>query len=249
MFPRQDGILGRLGSGRRAAGAGPFPCPWLEESAVNHPLQLPTSWVRSVTLCCLAACVWGASTSGCATGTNPEFGGAGGTGATSTHATGGSTHATTGASMTSSTSSGGLCGNNVCDASETCQSCPGDCTCGGCGDGVCQASESCTTCPDDCKTNCSACNMNGICDAGENSANCPSDCPATTGTMMTGFCNDPCTPGPAQDLNACSMDPTFGPCVEDVCSSDAHCCMTAWDQACIDDVNNSFVCLFFFGGC
>jgi len=46
-----------------------------------------------------------------------------------------------------------LCGNQVCDNSEDCESCPIDCECATevqCGDGVCDDDESCTSCPVDC---------------------------------------------------------------------------------------------------
>jgi hypothetical protein len=96
----------------------------------------------------------------------------------------------------------------------------------------------------------------GICDPNENCMNCPSDCPtcpttaATTGAATSsvtsgvggGTCHDVCTVGPAEDPNACAAQP-YGACVADVCSSDSFCCMVMWDDTCVSDVDNSFVCL------
>lgn len=47
---------------------------------------------------------------------------------------------------------GGVCGDGICNASETCETCPTDCgSCGPvCGDGVCSSGETCTSCPTDC---------------------------------------------------------------------------------------------------
>ncbi|MHC4838533.1 MAG: Kelch repeat-containing protein, partial [Planctomycetota bacterium] len=56
---------------------------------------------------------------------------------------------------------GDSCGDDVCDDSEDCRSCPGDCgAC--CGDDVCGAGENCVTCPEDC-----ACPAGEICDMEE----------------------------------------------------------------------------------
>jgi len=44
-----------------------------------------------------------------------------------------------------------------------------------CGDGICQATESCYTCPADCGVCPPVCG-NGICEEGENEENCPEDC-------------------------------------------------------------------------
>ena len=43
------------------------------------------------------------------------------------------------------------CPNGICDAGETCSTCPGDCgTCITCGNGSCDNGETCSTCPGDC---------------------------------------------------------------------------------------------------
>ena len=91
-----------------------------------------------------------------------------------------------------------VCGNGICDTSETAVSCPADCTggsCGnmdcelgetnmscavdcapGCGDGMCAATENILTCPTDCGA---AMCGNGVCDPGETNASCPADCAAS----------------------------------------------------------------------
>jgi hypothetical protein len=68
------------------------------------------------------------------------------------------------------------CGNNTCDANETCMTCPADCATG-CGDGCCLLGENCQNCAQDCITveSCdpSACG-NGVCNYGlsETCLNC-----------------------------------------------------------------------------
>jgi hypothetical protein len=43
------------------------------------------------------------------------------------------------------------CGDGTCDVSESCHSCPADCTCSAvCGDFHCDPGEDCTSCPGDC---------------------------------------------------------------------------------------------------
>eukprot|EP00026_Physarum_polycephalum_P003012 Phypoly_transcript_03021.p1 GENE.Phypoly_transcript_03021~~Phypoly_transcript_03021.p1 ORF type:complete len:706 (+),score=47.82 Phypoly_transcript_03021:43-2118(+) len=71
------------------------------------------------------------------------------------------------------------CGDGNCskDYGENCVTCPNDChdiACGACGDGVCSANETCETCYEDCKGNCSTvfsdcpshCSDHGTCNEG-----------------------------------------------------------------------------------
>jgi len=68
-----------------------------------------------------------------------------------------------------------VCGNHVCEATESAASCPADCT--GttvCGNHVCEATENATTCAVDCATH-AVCG-NHVCESGESAATCPADC-------------------------------------------------------------------------
>ena len=78
-----------------------------------------------------------------------------------------------------------VCGDGVCEGSETEATCPADCT--GewvCGDGVCEGPETETTCPADCSSgpDCG----NGICDTGETMDTCIQDCPCEAGCDENG---------------------------------------------------------------
>jgi hypothetical protein len=43
-----------------------------------------------------------------------------------------------------------VCGDGICNGSETCSSCLADCDACVCGDGICNGSESCSSCSGDC---------------------------------------------------------------------------------------------------
>jgi 3D (Asp-Asp-Asp) domain-containing protein len=75
------------------------------------------------------------------------------------------------------------CGDGLCNGTETCTSCPGDCgSCPpagpACGDGECNGTETCTSCPGDCGS-CPpagpACG-DGECNGTETCTSCPGDC-------------------------------------------------------------------------
>ena len=72
-----------------------------------------------------------------------------------------------------------ICGEDRCDAQESCESCPFDCgVCPPtCGDGVCEPHESCLDCPAECGACPTTCN-NGTCEANEDCELCPADCGA-----------------------------------------------------------------------
>ena len=83
-----------------------------------------------------------------------------------------------------------VCGDDVCDLEETCDTCPGDCACGGvvCGDVACEEpTESCSTCPEDCGT-------------------CPDPGPA---------CGDGTCAGPSETCDTCPEDCGMCMCVPD----------------------------------
>lgn len=65
-----------------------------------------------------------------------------------------------------------VCGDMVCDGTETKTSCAEDCAEATCGDDVCQASENATSCAQDCSCG------NQVCEAnlGETAATCAQDC-------------------------------------------------------------------------
>ena len=92
----------------------------------------------------------------------------------------------------------GSCGDNVCDSSETKESCPDDCpTSTRCGDAQCSAGETRANCPSDCIASCG----NRVCDNGETSTTCTLDCPSTrcgdglcSGSETTASCATDCSP-------------------------------------------------------
>ncbi|MBM4352741.1 MAG: hypothetical protein FJ109_02940 [Deltaproteobacteria bacterium] len=98
------------------------------------------------------------------------------------------------------------CGDALCNGTETCSTCPGDCgaccpngkndfgetcstcaadcgACPVCGDGKCNGTETCGTCPSDCGA-CPVCG-DGKCNGTETCGTCPSDC----GACPTGWCS------------------------------------------------------------
>lgn len=71
-----------------------------------------------------------------------------------------------------------VCGDDVCDLEETCDTCPGDCSCTGpaCGDGSCDvATEDCDTCAADCGP-CPVCGDDVCEDPAEDCDTCFQDC-------------------------------------------------------------------------
>jgi hypothetical protein len=109
-----------------------------------------------------------------------------------------------GCEVTTSTS---VCGNSVCESSETCSTCPADCgVCASCGDGTCQTTETCSTCPADCGV-CPSCG-DGTCQSSETCSTCPADCGACV-SCGDGTCQstETCETCPA-DCGACTTEAT-----------------------------------------
>ncbi len=146
------------------------------------------------------------------------------------------------------------CGNQTCDAGETCGNCPVDCgQCAGCGDKVCAASESCASCPTDCGQ-CGFCG-DGVCDpkASEDCKSCTKDC----GVCPASYCGDgKCDAAKNETCSTCAKDcgacqgggaagctaspppgkPGCGGCACEacVCALDDFCCAAAgnWTAYC-----------------
>jgi hypothetical protein len=137
------------------------------------------------------------------------------------------------------------CGNQTCDAGETCSNCSVDCgLCTGCGDKVCGGTESCQTCPGDCGQ-CSFCG-DGKCNPGEDCKSCVKDC----GQCPAVVCGDGKCDATSETCNNCAKD--CGPCAvvtpgcsaspkagcdgcaceACVCAQDDYCCSGKWTAYC-----------------
>lgn len=128
--------------------------------------------------------------------------------------------------------------------------CENQCMCLGCGNGTCADDETCATCAADCgpclgeccqnhgdpgcdDVECRTCVCGGdsyCCDIAWDGAcvaavfdNCVGSC-ACTGLVGTGSCCD------SKGSAGCAD----GACQSCVCSLDAYCCSTSWDDACVD---------------
>lgn len=87
----------------------------------------------------------------------------------------------------------GLCGNAVCDATETAATCLVDCTPrAGCNfNNSCDFGETVTTCGHDCTSVVTpTCNRNGTCEVGESNMTCDSDCMVVPECNRDGVCNN-----------------------------------------------------------
>jgi serine protease len=81
-----------------------------------------------------------------------------------------------------------VCGDRVCNGTETCSTCAGDCgSCTPvCGDKVCNGTETCSTCPGDCGACAPVCG-DKVCNGTETCSTCPGDCGACSGTCPGAF--------------------------------------------------------------
>jgi hypothetical protein len=122
-----------------------------------------------------------------------------------------------------------VCGNAVCEATESTASCPADCPAvPACGDGTCQPPENSSSCPADCPTAPPVCG-DAVCQPPENSSSCPADCPVTAVCGNT-VCEPPETPTscPADCVAPPPEGPVCGngPCepgeTNATCATDCH---------------------------
>ena len=124
------------------------------------------------------------------------------------------------------------CGNQVCDETEDCETCPDDCgecgTCAGdpvCGDGICDehCKENCQSCSEDCGS-CGPVCGDGICEEEEDCQSCDRDC----------FCEPVCGNGECEFGENCQECP--GDCGQ--CASscgDGECADAETYRSCPDD--------------
>lgn len=136
------------------------------------------------------------------------------------------------------------CGNGICDAEESCESCKQDCgECIVCGDGYCQPPEWCN-----CEADCGACGVcgDGACTLGEDCQTCKEDCGPCDG-CGDGACGkeEDCLNCVADcgvcTLSCCSVHDSVG-CDDEtveacVCGKDGFCCEDHWDKLCTFEVN------------
>jgi hypothetical protein len=97
-----------------------------------------------------------------------------------------------------------ICGDKVCNETETCSSCPGDCgACVLCGDKVCNGTETCSSCPGDCGACAPVCG-DKACNGTETCSSCPGDCGACAPVCGDKACNgtETCSSCPG-DCGAC----------------------------------------------
>ncbi len=134
----------------------------------------------------------------------------------------------------------GYCGDYVCDGSETCASCDGDCgPCSYCGDSFCDSGESCSTCSTDCGA--CACTVAVGGDCMSDSDCCPGPgysayCTTDGGTRT--ICRAGCASG-SDCASGCCVARTNG---IQVCAPATACAATCDTGAYTDCVPTSVCC-------
>ena len=148
----------------------------------------------------------------------------------------------------------GECGDDTCDANESCESCPEDCgECPECGDGVCDDGEDCDACPDDCPCAgdcCAASEAPGCDDAEISACVCEADsfccevkwdslCVDIAGNDCGADCGGPgeCGDGVCDDEEDCES-----------CPEDCEECADCGDGECLDG-ENCWTCAEDCGDC
>ncbi len=137
-----------------------------------------------------------------------------------------------------SKTTGAICGDGLCQPTESSASCGYDClgVAGKCGDGACTGSETNANCPSDCAT-ASVCG-DGTCQPGEDSGNCPADCPVVA-VCGDGVCDT------TENASKCALDcdaalKAKADCLKAQCGGEFDACSP--DPACIAAITAGLQC-------
>ena len=143
---------------------------------------------------------------------------------------------------------GPVCGDNSCNGSENCDSCPQDCgNC--CGNGACEGNfgEDCNSCPEDC----GSCSSDESCCLPHDSTGCKDGAVQNCVCNMDPYCCnnkwDSLCAAEADDCGSCNGDcceSNGSPGCDDesvevcVCDMDPFCCNNTWDGLCANEASN-----------
>ncbi len=121
------------------------------------------------------------------------------------------------------TTTAALCGDGLCQSTESSASCPYDClgVAAKCGDGICTGEETPASCPKDCAT--AATCGNSTCEPGEDFGNCPADC-AYVAVCGDGVCDT------GESASSCAFDcdaamKAKGDCLKTSCPGEWDACV------------------------